>query len=631
LTELVRYEAARKALAEAVAVDEVASIRNEAEALRYAARVAGDKQLEIQAAQIRFRAERRLGELIVAQKETIGLNRGRAGAGRPRLGDSDGEQPKTDERPTLAEAGIDRKLSSKAQKIAAMDAAEFEQALERHAEEMRAGAGRVAMDLHKMGAEEKGRAHRRDLAQALSAQSAALPTGRVYPAAYLDPPWKRQGGIGNRAYENHYPTMAWPEILDYLRSAAAALLPDAWAFMWIPRAHLLALVEIELEVTIAATGEVALAKVDVPLAYACQLALGMDSYSTCFVWTKTDDEHPDDSGSGLITWDQDELLLLFKRGRGLPKPEAGEKFGSNHRERAREHSRKPDFYRHMIATMVGCDSAGQPLPVLEMFARVDTEHPLPPGWDACGNQAAGSPPGEIGNATGATPSSSPARVGLRALLEGAASAPDDDTGSGDSSFAAGVPSDVGENVAAAVDATSGRASTAAAVTDNSEPAFPPTEWADLWLFLVPERDADQSERVVEIGPAYHKRGLAHEWCGQWRLTPAGEVRIKILERERNARQALYRSRLDAADFGTWLALARVAGRETVSDNEVIRDLIGRDLVGANTKRLYLTDAGAEWLGETEALVEGAAPATAAPLTPIAPKQLDLVDMLQGQG
>jgi N6-adenosine-specific RNA methylase IME4 len=158
--------------------------------------------------------------------------------------------------------------------------------------------------------------------------------------------------------------------------------------MWIPRPHLLALVEVELEVMIKATGELTPALVDLPLAWACQLALGMDSYSTCFVWTKTDEDHPDVSGSGLIAWDQDELLLLFKRGQGLPKPAGSEKFGSNHRERPREHSRKPDHYRHMIATMVGCDAAGRPLPVLELFARVDAEHPLPPGWLAAGNQAA---------------------------------------------------------------------------------------------------------------------------------------------------------------------------------------------------------------------------------------------------
>ncbi len=77
---LAKYEAARRALAEAVAVDEVKAIHDHAEALRHAARIAGDKQLEIQAAQIRFRAQRRFGELMEAQHAAGKVARG----GRPR-------------------------------------------------------------------------------------------------------------------------------------------------------------------------------------------------------------------------------------------------------------------------------------------------------------------------------------------------------------------------------------------------------------------------------------------------------------------------------------------------------------------------------------------------------------------
>ncbi|MGY4288861.1 N6-adenosine-specific RNA methylase IME4 [Bradyrhizobium sp. LM2.7] len=184
------------------------------------------------------------------------------------------------------------------------------------------------------------------------------------------------------------------------------------------RAHLLAKVPFKTEVMLA-DGECVIATVDLPLAYACQLALGMDAYSTCYVWTKTDAEHPDVSGSGLLVWDQDELLLQFKRGRGLPKPESSEKFGSNYRERPREHSRKPDFYRRMIATMVGRDSDGQPLPVLELFARVDAEHPLPENWSAWGNQAGVSLQGNaIAIATDASDSSSSAGATETVILSG---------------------------------------------------------------------------------------------------------------------------------------------------------------------------------------------------------------------
>jgi hypothetical protein len=122
-------------------------------------------------------------------------------------------------------------------------------------------------------------------------------------------------------------------------------------------------------------------KVKVPLAYAVAQAWGFDAYSTCFIWTKTDDDCPEDHGLGLIVWDQDEVLCLFKRGRGLPKPDTDVKVGSNHRERAGLHSAKPAYYRDMINAMTG------DLPVLELFAREDDEHPLPPSFYTWGNQS----------------------------------------------------------------------------------------------------------------------------------------------------------------------------------------------------------------------------------------------------
>ena len=53
-----------------------------------------------------------LGELLTVQKATVGLNRGAAGSvvtGAIR-------EPVKDTRPTLADAGIDKKLSARAQK-----------------------------------------------------------------------------------------------------------------------------------------------------------------------------------------------------------------------------------------------------------------------------------------------------------------------------------------------------------------------------------------------------------------------------------------------------------------------------------------------------------------------------------
>lgn len=64
--QLPMYEAACVALAEAVTTDEVVEIRSRAEAIRAYARQAKNKDLEIQAAEIRIRALRRLGQLVNA-------------------------------------------------------------------------------------------------------------------------------------------------------------------------------------------------------------------------------------------------------------------------------------------------------------------------------------------------------------------------------------------------------------------------------------------------------------------------------------------------------------------------------------------------------------------------------------
>ncbi|MET4721940.1 N6-adenosine-specific RNA methylase IME4 [Bradyrhizobium japonicum] len=667
MSELARYEAAERAIAAAEAVDEVLEIRSQAEAWRAYAKQAQNKDLEIKAARIRFRAEKRLGEMLISAKAAGQVSRGQPPKAQKNSAETEefsGEEPIS--RVTLREAGIDHKLSSRAQRLAAMDAAEFEHALDRHGEEMRAGQGRVAMDLLKVGAEEKGRAHRRNVAAVLSEQSAELPSGPLVPAVYLDPPWRRQGGIGDRAYENHYPTMTWPEILAYLRQVRERLLPDSWAFMWIPRPHLLALVEIELEVTVVETGEVTLAKVMMPLAWACAQALAMDSYSTCFVWTKTDEEHPDVSGSGLIAFDQDELLLLFKRGQGLPKPAGSEKFGSNHRERPREHSRKPDHYRRMIATMVGCDAEGRPLPVLELFARVDAEHPLPPGWLAAGNQAAAadvtvSPATAIEEGGGFPVAAAP----QFAEETGALGVSDNTTGGAPnadgaplaiSSFAAGMPSDAGETVTAAANATSDGASVAAAVADvvaipdqvvddrapyDADDVVAIDQLAGSEWLQPAELDALELSELEQLmilsdfchpkratmqdvlGASWEKREMAYQSGGQWQLREAGWSRLHALrdavtappvvaltEPYRAPQMSLFdcpapeivdgalqtRLPIDDDELAEQLALIAVDAGGTI-DGQMARHLCGKDYLHATTKALKVTDLGRAFLAQ----------------------------------
>ncbi|MEY9703741.1 hypothetical protein ACFLEY_21565 [Bradyrhizobium sp. YCK136] len=631
MTELVKYEAACLAIAEALAVDEVQYIRDEWKAIEAASRIMKNLDLELRAMQIRFRAERRLGELVIKQRETVGLNRG----GRPKKAEREtdsGEESVSV--PTLREAGIAPKESMRAQKLARVPAEKFEALLTAHAEEVRSGKAKVATDLLKVNTEEEGRVHRRNLASVLASASSLTPSGKKYPAGYGDPPWARKAGIGNRAYENHYTTMSWPDILDYLKRVGEALQPDAWFWMWIPRAHLLAKVSYLIEVTLA-DGEIAMATADLPLAYACQLALGMDSYSTCYVWTKTDEEHPDQSGTGLLAWDQDELLLQFKRGRGLPKPASDEKFGSNHRERPREHSRKPDHYRHMIATMVGKDSDGAPLPVLELFARVDAEHPLPENWDAWGNQA--------GVALQSSAIANPTDV---------AASP---SSAGDADSDLPVPS--GETEAAAAEATDG-ASAAAAVADRATydagdvitidqlagsewlaatevPEFDPASIGErealkiLSDFCHPRRDL-----APVLGAFYLARGYACQQGEQWALRGAGWDRLRELEAAelppapkadltepyRAPQMSLFdaarqlddappaevvdgvlqtRLPVDADELAEQLALLEIsAGRWDSVEPDMIRHLVGaRGFAHCTTDRVLVTDEGRALLAQ----------------------------------
>jgi len=134
--ELIKYNAACRAIAEAKAVDEVKDIRDKAEAMRQYARVSKNRQMEIDCAEIRIRAERRLGQMLQERK----LNDGGRPSEKP-LHSGEGFTP------TLDEMGIGYNLSSRAQTIATIPEAEFERTMSEHREEQKAVTGRTMAKL----------------------------------------------------------------------------------------------------------------------------------------------------------------------------------------------------------------------------------------------------------------------------------------------------------------------------------------------------------------------------------------------------------------------------------------------------------------------------------------------------
>lgn len=348
MTELVRYEAACKALDEAVTADEVMAVHLDARAIEAVGRVARNLEFEIKGRKLRTRAALKLGDMLI-EGEKQGII---AGRGKPPKGS--GAEPLS--RAKLDEIGVSKKLSSEARRLSGIGAKAVQVMLDKFERESR-DQGRLAIDI--LDRQERERRHkaRHDLERALGDASALLEGGRQFATLYADPATKFESGFGDRSIENHYPTLTTEQLCSL--PVAKRALPNARLFIWstVP--------QLANTFTIAE-------------------AWGFPDYSSHCIWDKTDPDHPDHAGTGHVFMNQHEILLYFKRGNPTG-PVRGTQPLSIYREPKREHSRKPEYFRHMILEMTGF------LPVMELFARVDAEHPLPEGFYAWGNQANAAP------------------------------------------------------------------------------------------------------------------------------------------------------------------------------------------------------------------------------------------------
>lgn len=117
--QLVKYEAAKRQLAQCVDTDEVKGVRNKSIAVAAYAKQAGDRELELNARALRLRAERRLGQLIEVMPKSSG--------GRPSK--TGGKDPPV---LTLEQVDIDKDLAKSARAAAKVDEEIFESFIEEH-------------------------------------------------------------------------------------------------------------------------------------------------------------------------------------------------------------------------------------------------------------------------------------------------------------------------------------------------------------------------------------------------------------------------------------------------------------------------------------------------------------------
>lgn len=328
-SELALYSKACQALAEAKSVDEVKGIRDKASAMRAYAQQAKNRQMEVDAAEIRMRAERRLGELIRAQKETVGLNEG----GRPTKTPTKKEGVFGNQSPTLKDAGIDWKLSARAQKMAAVPEEKFEGMVTEWRQRVEKENERVTTNLLR-----EGERQQRDE----TLKQPTIPDGK-YSLIYADPPWRYDySATTSREIENQYPTMTIDELCALPVGDMCA--DDCVLFLWATSPKL----EDSLRVL---------------------NAWGFH-YRTCAVWDK------ERMGMGYYFRQQHEILLVATKGEpGVPDP--SDRPSSVIRcKRDQKHSAKPAEVAETIEAMY--PEARK----IELFCRAPRD-----GWTAWGNQA----------------------------------------------------------------------------------------------------------------------------------------------------------------------------------------------------------------------------------------------------
>jgi N6-adenosine-specific RNA methylase IME4 len=317
---VVKLNTARLALSQAKTIQDAKQVIDIAGAMEvYAKRQQLGQDAIDYAHAIKIEALRRVGELLQASDR----NEGRPGPGRGKAG-TPAAPALSSAPPTLADLGIDKKLSSLAQKLADLPEIQFAQVAE--------GVTSVAAAIREVKKEQ--------------AKAVVLPTTTRYRVIYADPPWRYAdkcdaGSVQSGGAETHYPSMSVTELCALPVTAMAE--DDAVLFLWTTS----------------------------PLLFECAPVIeAWDfAYKASFVWDKV--RH----NMGHYNSVRHELLLIATRGKC--QPDVPKLFDSVVTEERTRHSVKPESFRTIIDTIYPTGRR------IELFRR----GPTVKGWDAWGNEA----------------------------------------------------------------------------------------------------------------------------------------------------------------------------------------------------------------------------------------------------
>lgn len=331
MTTLAQYERARAALAEIRSLPEAVTFVRGVEHLKLHAKQVRDRALMAEAAEIQFKAEVKLGEMLSAAKE-----RGELREGRPKKNDTNSESF------SLKEIGLTPRESMAAQHKASISERAQLAMIERMREKILSGGATV---IEQVSTTEEKKARRAARETVLGMCQAALPD-KKYGVILADPEWRfevysRDTGM-DRAADNHYPTSATEAIC--ARPVGDIAAKDCVLFLWATVPML-------------------------PDALKVMAAWGFE-YKSHAIWRK------DRIGTGYWFRNAHELLLVGTRG-DIPAPAMGTQLPSVIEAPVTAHSAKPEAFLELIETYFPT------LPKIELNRR----GPARPGWDAWGNEA----------------------------------------------------------------------------------------------------------------------------------------------------------------------------------------------------------------------------------------------------